>query len=660
MSDNAFYITTPIYYVNDIPHLGTAYCTLAADARARFERLRGKDVRFLTGTDENALKVARAAEAEGKDVQTFVDELAERFKETWRAYNISFDDFIRTTEPRHTAVVQRFVEKLYESGDIYMSTYSGWYCVSCETFFNGDEVKGAAKAGDDLSRCPNAECRKEVQWTEEPAFYFRLSAYADRLLKEIEDRPDFLRPESRRNETMQFIKSGLNDVCISRVQDWGIPMPASIPGAQGKVIYVWYDALINYASAVGLFSDDPERTALLGRYWPADLHLVGKDIFVRFHATLWPAMLMSVGVEVPRQIFGTGFWNIEGEKMSKSKGNVIEPVHLAKQLAAEASCDFDTAVDAIRYFLLKDVSFGSDGDFRHAGLVGRYNGELANDLGNLLNRTLSMVHRYRDGRVPGNRKRTSALRSLAEEAQPGIEQAYAEMNFVAALSRVIQVVREANRHIEREAPWEKVKSGQDDELDFLLTELLDTLQFVAIIISPVLPSVARKIWAQLGSPRAFEKLRWEDAPNWGILSTGVQTSSPEPVFPRVDTTPKMEGKKKQVAAQDTATPTISFKEFQRLELRTATVTAAEKVDGADKLLKLTVDAGDGARTVVAGIAQQFAADELVGKNIVIVANLEPATIRGVESRGMILAAGEEVPLALISPDRDVPPGTKVR
>jgi len=657
---NSFYITTPIYYVNDIPHLGTAYCTLAADTRARFERLRGKDVRFLTGTDENALKVARAAEAEGKDVRSFVDELAERFQSTWKAYHISYDDFIRTTEPRHVIVVQRFFEKLYNSGDIYLSTYSGWYCVSCETFFTDEEVTSAAAGGDGKPRCPNPECRKEVQWMEEPAFYFRLSAYANRLLAEIERRPEFLQPDSRRNETIQFIKSGLNDVCISRVQNWGIPMPDSIPESKGKVIYVWYDALINYVSAIGLFSDDPQRASLFTRYWPADVHLIGKDIFVRFHATLWPAMLMSIGLEVPRQVFGTGFWNIEGEKMSKSKGNVIEPVQLARQLSAEAGCDFDTAVDAIRYFLLRDVAFGADGDFRHAGLVRRYNGELANDLGNLLNRTLAMIHRYRAGKVCACRHGRSLLRTMAEERHPLIARAYSEMNFMEALSQVNEVVREANRHIERQAPWEMAKSHQEEELDFLLTELVDILQFVTIVSSPVMPAVARKIWSQLGAPRSLEVLRWQDAINWEIIPQDLCTPKPEPIFPRIATTPKIEGERKAMIHDEAEAATISFDEFQRLDLRTGRIVGAEKVAGADKLLKLDVDIGVEVRTVVAGLAPQFASEELIGKNVILVANLKPARIRGVVSHGMILAAGEEVPLALVVPDREVPPGTKVR
>lgn len=674
MPDDRFYITTPIYYVNDIPHLGTAYCTIAADARARFERLRGKDVRLLTGTDENALKVARVAEAEGRDVQAFVDELAERFKETWKALGISYDDFIRTTEDRHKRIVRHFVEKLYESGDIYLGTYSGFYCVSCETFFTEEEVKAAAGDGAACC-CPNAECRKEVQWVEEPSYYFRLSAYGDRLLKEIEERPEFLRPESRRNEVIQFIKSGLNDLCISRMQTWGIPMPDAIPDSEGQVVYVWFDALINYVSAIGFLSENADEASLFDRYWPCDIHLVGKDIFVRFHATFWPAMLMALGVPVPRQVFGHGFWNIEGDKMSKSKGNVIEPVKLALELAEISGCANEVAVDALRYFLLRDVTFGADGDFRRASLIGRFNAELANDLGNLLNRSLSMLHRYREGVVPGNREGNSVLRSAAESALPKIETAYSDMNFIQALAEINAVVSDANRHIEREAPWEKSKRGEADALDFLLTELVDTLQFVAVAVSPIMPTVARRIWAQLNEPVPATDLVWKDATCWGILRKGLSTGNPEPIFPRIDVA-KLEGSEKKLneqpqtpetppatplvsAAQD-AVATISYAEFQKLDLRTAKILTAEKVKGADKLLKLSVDLGAEQRTVVAGIAQQFSPEQIVGKTIVLVANLEPAKIRGVESQGMILAAGGDVPLALVVPDREVPAGSKVR
>ncbi|MBI3921496.1 MAG: methionine--tRNA ligase [Armatimonadetes bacterium] len=670
MPGDSFYITTPIYYVNDIPHLGTAYCTIAADTRARFERLRGKDVRFLTGTDENALKVARAAEAEGKDVQAFVDELAERFKATWKEFNISYDDFIRTTEPRHTTVVRRFVEKLHESGDIYLSTYNGWYCVSCETFFTDDELKAGPEVSSEVNEgrpsCPNAECRKDVQWVEEPSYYFRLSAYGDRLIEEIEKRPEFLRPDSRRNEVLSFIRSGLNDVCISRMQTWGIPMPESIPDSQGQVVYVWFDALINYVSATGYLSENSDAASLFDRYWPCDVHLVGKDIFVRFHATFWPAILMALGIAVPRTVFGHGFWNIEGEKMSKSKGNVIEPVQLARDLAKSSGCEFQIAVDAMRYCLLREVAFGADGDFRRAGLIGRFNAELANDLGNLLNRSLSMLHRYRDGKVSGNRGGDSALRSVCEAALPEVGSAYADMNFIQALARINEIVNEANRHIEREAPWEKSKRGENESLDFLLTELLDTLQFVTVALAPLMPTVTQKIWEQLGEPVPFTELRWQDATRWGDLSKGHTTRKPEPIFPRIDKT-DVKGSAKTVEQPPSTTdpqpsekPTITFAEFQKMELRTAKILTAEKVKGADKLLQLTVDLGTEQRTVVAGIAQQFSPEEILGKTVVIVANLEPAKIRGIQSQGMILAAGGEVPLALITPDRDVPTGAKVR
>ena len=356
MSQDTYYITTPIYYVNDVPHIGTAYCTIAADVEARYQRMTGRRVLFLTGTDENAGKVSRAAEEQGRGCQEWCDELAQRFMDVWHDCHVSYDDFIRTTQERHKRVVARFVERLYESGDIYLGTYSGWYCPFDETFFPETElVEG---------KCPNAECRREVQWVEEPAYFFRLSAYADRLLEHIDANPEFLQPEFRRNEVISFIKSGLQDTCITRKLEWGIPLPSSIPQSEGLVVYVWFDALINYISALGFESDDPAERARFDDFWPADVHLVGKDIYVRFHCTLWPAMLMAAGIEVPKRVFGHGFWNIESEKMSKSRDNMIHPRVLSDELAELAGCPHEIAVDAIRYHLLREVTFGLDGDFQ--------------------------------------------------------------------------------------------------------------------------------------------------------------------------------------------------------------------------------------------------------------------------------------------------------
>ncbi|MFA4029194.1 MAG: hypothetical protein GDYSWBUE_001986 [Candidatus Fervidibacterota bacterium] len=657
-----FYITTPIYYVNDVPHIGTAYCTIAADIIARYHRLLGDDVFFLTGTDENAIKVARAAQEHGKETQEFVDELAERFQDVWRAYNISYDDFIRTTQQRHKRAVVKFIEQVmrHSPDAIYPSYYEGWYCVFEETFYSDEEVVDG--------KCP--DCGRQVQWVREPAFYFRLSAFSERLLRFYEEHPEFLAPEFRGREVISFVRSGLKDVAITRVSRWGIPFPIRHSEFEGgMVVYVWFDALINYLSGIGYGSDEPEDVEKFKRYWPADLHLVGKDIYTRFHCTMWPAMLMAAGLEPPKCVFGHGFWNIEGEKMSKSRGNVIEPVSLANEIASRTGCTFDRAVDVIRYFLFREVSFGLDGDFQRASLYARFNGDLANDLGNLVQRVLTMVRRFVGGKVPPLRDEGGELRGLIRELAPAITQAMDRYEFSHALSQMWEIIRSSNRFVERKAPWQLAKEGRTEDLQHALRELIDVLSSLAIMLFPFMPSTALEIARQLGASQLFVNWRWEHITQFDKLPEGLSIGEPQVLFPKERAVQvsastiahSEEGKgigeegERAMGAQQ-----ITIDEFNRLDLRVVRVIRAERIQGAEKLLKLEVDMGTEKRTVVAGIAQEFPPEELVGKTLVLVANLAPAKIRGVVSQGMILAAGEDKPLALITTDREVPPGTRVR
>lgn len=657
-----FYITTPIYYVNDVPHIGTAYCTIAADIIARYHRLLGEDVFFLTGTDENAIKVARAAQEAGKEPQEFVDELAERFQDVWRIFNISHDDFIRTTQERHKRAVKRFIEQVvrHSPDAIYPGYYEGWYCVFEETFYTDEELKDG--------KCP--ECGRQVQWVREPTFYFRLSAFAEKLLRFYDEHPKFLAPEFRGREVISFVRSGLKDVAITRVSEWGIPFPIRHHASEERiVVYVWFDALINYLSGIGYGSDDPEDVEKFKRYWPADLHLVGKDIYTRFHCTMWPAMLMAAGLELPRCVFGHGFWNIEGEKMSKSRGNVIEPVSLANEIASRTGCSFERAVDVIRYFLFREVSFGLDGDFQRQNLYARFNSELANELGNLVQRVLVMVRRYIDGKVPPLRGDSGELRGLLKDSAATITRAMNEYELAQALSTIWDIVRASNRFIERKAPWRMAKDGRMEELKDVLRELLDIISSTAILLSPFMPSTAFEIARQLGARRLFDGWLWEQLTQFEKLPQGLTVGEPSVLFPRrevvqvslpdgtyvTEETTARRGEDEKMSKEQ-----ITIDYFKRIDLRAVKVVNAERVEGAEKLLKLEVDIGGERRTVVAGIAGEFAPEELIGKTLVLVANLAPAKIRGIVSQGMILAAGEEKALALVTLDRDVPPGTKIR
>lgn len=645
MDNKVFYVTTPIYYVNDVPHIGNAYTTMMADIVARFQRLLGRDVIFATGTDEHAIKVAEAAEAEGIDPKTFVDRIAPKFKEVWSDLEITYDDFVRTTEPRHVHVVQEAFRRLRDKGDIYSGTYEGWYCVPDETFFRESEVVDGL--------CPNPECRRPVRWVEEQTYYFRLSAYQDRLLEWIESNPDCLQPEFRKNEVVSFVKQGLQDVSISRTnRGWGIP----VPDEPDKVIYVWFDALLNYITVAGWLSDEEK----FERTWPADLQLMGKDIFVRFHCTFWPAMLMGLGIEPPKTLFGHGFWSIEGEKISKSRGNAISPAKLAVDLAEQSGAKQEIAVDAIRYFVAREVPFGVDADFSRAALIHRFNSDLANDLGNLLNRTLSMVGAYFGGVVPEPLGLADDLRAEVRSSANEAESAFRNLEFSKGLEMIWRAVGAGNRYLDDHAPWRLAKDGKKAEAGTALYWVLETARAVSVMLAPVMPSVAREMWRQLGDPSDFRAINWRDSLEWGSLPYGTKTTGPQPIFPRIEEKPKKETKVEEKIEAKPEQPTISYDEFKKLDIRVAEVKSAERVAGADKLLKLVLDDGEGERQIVAGVAQWYEPESLVGKKIALLANLQPAKIRGVESQGMLLAADVEGRAVVLTPDQDVPPGSKVR
>lgn len=651
MATEVYYVTTPIYYVNDAPHIGHFSTTVAADVVARFQRMRGRRVLFATGTDEHAPKVAQAAAEQGKPPQEFVDEIVEAYRLTWKETHICYDEFIRTTEPRHKRVVSHVFEKLRERGDVYRGIYEGWYCVPDETFWQeSDLIDGC---------CPNPECRRPVQKVREENWFFRLSAYQERLLQYYEAHPETLGPDFRRNEVLSFIRSGLRDSSITRsAYGWGIP----VPGEPDKVIYVWFDALLNYITVAGYLQDEVKMRAV----WPADLQLMAKDIFVRFHATLWPAILMGLGLPLPRRIFAHGFWTVDGEKISKSKGNAIDPRRLAREIAERSGSHYDVVIDALRFFIFRAVPFGQDGDFSTSGFVTCFNSDLANDLGNLVNRSLSMLHRYFQGVVPAASP-DPALASAAEAMLHDLPLAIEELRFGTALDLIWGFVGALNKYVDEQAPWRLAREGRRDDLAQVMYSLLDSVRLVALAIWPFMPVASAEIWRQLGNPGPLEAQRWDEAMRPGQLPSGIAVPPAEPIFRRVERrAPAVEEKpsasaplteKKRVESEK---PMITFEEFQRLDLRVARIESAERVPKADRLLKLTVNTGTDTRTVVAGIAEWYSPESLVGRQIVLVCNLAPIKIRGIESQGMLLAADTEGRAVLLQPDQEVPVGSVVR
>lgn len=650
-----FYITTAIDYVNSTPHIGHAYEKVLADVLARYHRLAGEEVFFLTGTDEHGQNIAQAAARTGQDVQTFVDQNAEAFQQLCRDLNLSNDDFIRTTDRRrHWPAVQEIWRRVSASGDLYKRQYRALYCVQCEAFVTLSELVDG--------RCPRH--LTEPQVVEEENYFFRLSRYRKFLRELFAERPEFVMPPTRYAEMLQLIDT-LEDVSVSRPVEklsWGIPVPED----PSHVIYVWFDALTNYISAIG-FGHDENR---FRTWWPA-CHLIGKDIN-RFHSLLWPAMLASAGLEPPRQVLVHGFLTLEGQKISKTLGNVVDPVAVARELAERSGAELDVCVDAVRYFLLREVPFGEDGDFSRGQLVHRFNADLANDYGNLLNRTLPLVERYFHGLLPepgGAEGSDAQLRGQAGATVDAVWEAVRRYDFQRALAAVWQLLGTANRYLDREAPWTLYREGRRQRAGTVLVNTLEVLRVATVLLEPVLPSATLRVWTQLGYPEFEEHahkvrargqpyrgtgLRLEDARRWRWLRPGTRVRPGPPVFPRVEEirTPQ---RPKEAEVQDN----LSLEEFRKLDLRVARVVEAERIPGTDKLIQAKVDLGGELRTIVTGLLPHYQPEDLVGKTIVVVANLEPRRVRGVESRGMLLAAEWNGQLSLVTLDRDLPPGARV-
>lgn len=640
MNKKAFYITTPIYYPSDKLHIGHAYCTTIADSVARYKRLAGYEVFFLTGSDEHGQKIQRKAQENKVTPIEYVDKIVASFKNLWEKLNISHDDFIRTTETRHREVVQAIFQKIYDQGDIYKASYEGLYCTPCETFWTERQLTDG--------KCP--DCGRPVELLQEESYFFRMSKYQDRLLKYIEENPDFIQPVSRRNEMINFIKGGLEDLCVSRTTfDWGIPVPFDTK----HVVYVWFDALTNYITAAGYLHDRDK----FSRFWPADIHLVGKEI-VRFHSIIWPVILMAMGVEIPRMVYGHGWLVVEGDKMSKSKGNVIDPIQLIDEFGA----------DAIRYFLLREITLGMDGNFSRDALINRINADLANDLGNLLHRTLNMIGRFNGGTIeaPGETEPVDqGLIKLAQDTAAEYERLMDTMEINAAIKQLWTLISRTNKYIDETAPWVLAKDpDKRGRLNTVLYNLAEALRIICILISPFMPNTAPKIWQQLGLGDHLAAVSLKDAQGWGRLAAGTAVARPEPIFPRIEEKPQaaeqnVPARPAAQAGQAVAETEITIDEFSRMDLRVVRVLAAEKVKGADKLLALTVDLGTEQRTIVSGIARHYTPEELVGKNVVMIVNLKPAKIRGIESRGMVLAASQDDKLAVVTVP-DMPAGSRVK
>jgi methionyl-tRNA synthetase len=661
-----YYITTPIYYVNGSPHIGTATTTVLADATKRYHKLRGEDTYFLTGTDENARKVLEAAAKAGVEPQAFVDEVSQRFVRTWAFLGIDYDAFFRTTEERHFRCVQEVWRRLWAKGDIYKGKYEGWYSVSEETFFRDTDVDAERKVV--IAEGPTKGAT--VERVQEDSYFFRLSAYGPQLKQYILDNPDFLIPETRKNEVLAFIDQGLRDLNITQSRTgWGIP----IPDVPGKVIYVWFDALINYLTESG-WPDDPNWETL----WPADVHLMGKEIYTRFHATLWPATLLALDLPLPRHVVGHGWWLIGGEKMSKSRGPMPEPQEVVEFLQQRSGAPQAICVDALRYYLLRDIRFTDDAEFSLDMLITRFNSDLANDLGNVLNRNLRAG--FFEGVIPTPQALDPGLKASAEQAVHAYETALERFDWGAALQAAWTLVSAVNLYFQEKAPWSLAKNGDTAGVHDAVYNALEGIRLAILLIHPALPQATREMAKQLGLTDFAVPGSWQEATRFGYLKPGTPTGEAIPLFPRIEVKkvqpppkPPKENKqtnsteeKKSVTTEPTTSTSdqsdqITIDDFARIQFKVADIVHAERIEGAKKLLKLRIKLDTEERQIVSGIADAYTPEDLVGKQIVVVANLKPAVLRGVESQGMLLAATDaEGRAVLLHPDKPVAVGSKVK